>query len=337
MKMLYIEDFTKWVILWDIHINIRYYCHLESLRENMSNLTLKVSMLAMSILLGGCGAADNSDRKGAKPQRDPSKPQTPAATAADVNPRSQVFRNTGTAQITYAQEAGKLTITTNDAGDITATAYPGNMRDIPRMTTDIDNADFRRPAEPSNLDCGVKLENPTIAGRYADCKKQNPADSKIYKWDGKDKGIAGEGNWQLIAKSDRSLVWQDMTTGLLWSDALPTTSSCKKASRADGTGPDRICNIDPKAPLPALGKISKKEVYWRLPTRNDFLQADINGARYVLPNVDKLYWTANYKGMNLSTSNQEAWAITQKTGVLSIVNIEIDNQVHVRCVGVVTK
>jgi len=319
-------NFTIWVILWDIGIDIRYYLIL---RENMSSFTNKLSILAVLTLLTSCGAADNSSRGGDTPPPRDNADDT-AIKAEEVNARSQIFRNSGTKQISYLNEAKELTVTTNDRDEVTNTTYLGSMRDIPNMLQDIEN-NILAPAKPNILNCGVELEaniKPTVKLRFNHCKKINDYDENIYSWKGKAKGISGEGQWDLISKADNLKVWRDNTTGLLWSDKLSEKVTWKTASGADGKKVDRACQIKTSL-VSALGKITAKEVYWRLPTRNDFLQADINGARFVLPNTDEVYWTANFK----DSTSQEAWTIEQKTGILS--TLDIATAMSVRCVGIV--
>ena len=155
-----------------------------------------------------------------------------------------------------------------------------------------------------------------------DCKTKNP---KTYKWLAKTNGISGEGDWQLVMKSQKIIIWQDLTTGLIWSDQLADSFSWTIASGNDTQ--NSPCGTENNSN--ALSNFGAQEISWRLPTRNDFLMADINGARFVLSNNKAKYWTAS------AINEQQAWAIEQDSGILSASDAE--NTHLVRCVGTALK
>ena len=84
---------------------------------------------------------------------------------------------------------------------------------------------------------------------------------------------------------------------------------------------------------PALGKLPLSRVKWRLPNREEFLQADINGARSVLVDSGSNLWTASFDKQ--FGGEYKAWAINHKDGILA--STLIDEELDVRCVGVVTE
>lgn len=191
---------------------------------------------------------------------------------------------------------------------------------IPNPDRDTDSSVIRAIAP--DADCGIGAMN-TLSARITDCNTKNPA---THLWDSKLSGISGEGDWMLVTKQGNFTLWMDVTTGLIWSD-LVQTANWSTASGARGMEATAICRAD--ADNVALGKIPDTQIQWRLPTRSDFLMADINGARFVLPNLDQQYWTASHDG------NSSAWSIFQETGILEK---ESENQVlSVRCVGIVKK
>ncbi|AFY00822.1 hypothetical protein [Bdellovibrio bacteriovorus] len=132
-------------------------------------------------------------------------------------------------------------------------------------------------------------------------------------------------------------VWQDQATGLIWSSLISTdTNWCKASGSNNITGnpfaqddPADYCDnasyqattgqaisgcyeddgshftsTDPSidnASKAGLGINSSPKVAWRLPTRWDYLEAEKNGLRYVIPdNPNKNAWTATLNSTNAS-------------------------------------
>jgi hypothetical protein len=212
--------------------------------------------------------------------------------------------------------------------------YPGHYRNTPEVKSDHDNrsAVISRPQTV----CGTTQAD--ILGRIADCKDKNLA--KAFQ-QGKKFGNMGEGNWQLVSKTATGTagfeVWMDMRTQLVWSDRLEANNWCKASSNLENAaGVDCSVNTlfycdadnlfsDAKGKLDGL-------VDWRLPTRNDLLQADINGSKVVLMNTNHDYWSATVD----STNNAKAWAVHGETGVLSSKSRN-DDSISIRCVGRILK
>ncbi len=161
-------------------------------------------------------------------------------------------------------------------------------------------------------------------------------------------------------------VWQDQRTGLLWSSLVSSNLNWCKASGSNfitnnpsaqddpnnfcdnatyqttGTGPGNkaisACYEDgdnyftntggiDSAGKASLGYSSTPRVSWRLPTLNDYKQADINGLRFVVPDQVTGEWSASV----YSTNRFAAWGFNSSNGY---ANTSIRTNVSsVRCVG----
>lgn len=243
------------------------------------------------------------------------------AVTGQTSTRSQLHRDTGTEILTTSAEANA------------ARGLPPGYNDIPTVRA---SDDGRGPtttviAALHNLTtCGNTLALTSVAARAADCLSKNGLKAT---WVGRTNGNAGEGNWKLALKSGGQEIWWDETTNLLWTDAMSRAAGwCEASSNVEGSdteggvscvrGADRedIC-VNREIVVPGA------QVNWRLPTRGDFLQADINGARFVLPNADLQYWSATVDGAD----RNRAWTIVLATGVLAAARR--DTAGAVRCVG----
>jgi len=79
-----------------------------------------------------------------------------------------------------------------------------------------------------------------------------------------------------------------------------------------------------------LGLASTPAVNWRLPTRNDFYQAELDGIRYVMPDTggsQPVEWTSIIDSMDIG----EAYRFNSATGATETVTRW--NDAAVRCVG----
>ena len=238
--------------------------------------------------------------------------------------RSQLHRSRETAILTTAQEAG------------TANRLPVGYDNIPNIFESDDGLGSSTRtvihASHSGRPCGQGAAFATIQARIQDCATIN---GSLAGWNGQSFGNAGEGNWVLVVRNSiNDEVWLDQTTDYLWSDRIAEATSWCEASGntqgiADGGSVD--CQVlNPNLRNLCSNVISilpEAQVLWRLPTRPDFLQADVNGARYVLRNTDLAYWTATVSGAN----RDEAWSIEQLTGVASTVSRASGRAV--RCIG----
>jgi len=289
-----------------------------------------ISHLLIILAIYSCGAAKNSSRD----DGDTTTPDSPDRQIQRFEPgkfQSTTFTNTyrdrGTAQLTILEEISK-TISGN---------LPSTVSQIPQYDRHNDKAVI--PVSPlPNLatDCGNSdLSTMTIKARISDCKSKNTDNENSYQWIGENNGISSEGNWFLVANSNDKTtnyqVWVDENTNLVWSDIVSYKADFFKATGTkDGATDyalDRVCQTLDKNPQHALGKIHGSKISWRIPTRNDFLQADLDGSRYVLPNTETLVWTGSYH------DNNQAWAIKQSTGELVLTNTA--DEIAVRCVGII--
>ena len=237
---------------------------------------------------------------------------------------SNMYRNVATPQMTLTTE-------------ISTTSYACGYRNVPDVYKDDDgyydstngcgnsggNTDtctsVVKATRPSET-CGTTQA--TVSARIAHCLAQNPATAT---WNGATKGISGEGTWKLVTRTAGAKeVWRDERTGLVWSDTVAIDNWCK----ASGNGQtDGFCNgntssycaeggsltpaiggenwttgvyNETKGGMGAVATDSSPSVRWRLATRNDWLQAEINGVRFVLPNMglSVWFWTATIYSLN---------------------------------------
>lgn len=210
-----------------------------------------------------------------------------------------------------------------------------------------------------STDCGM---SGAITARIADCVAENGA---VATWSGATKGLAGEATWKLVTRKNGSETWRDERTGLLWSDNMPSGSYnwcrasgssgggplaeddpsdyCDNAGYQDQTTPYSVCAevagfqspdgedyaagtsyADAKG---GMGLLSATSVRWRLPTKTDYMQADIDGIRFVLPNMNNAFWSASV----YSSTRDYAWVFSGYDGVMYYeFRISLNG---VRCVG----
>lgn len=288
-----------------------------------------LTLLSLVLLIGCLEVPDNADRE----TKDP--PDRPAVTGEDLGDdlsayiRSQAFRNKNTKQ--YSIEGIRKYVAANGA-------FPKTFHPVPndRLTTDM--REETTPYSRRQTNCGLLPNDnePTIKKRMEDCAEVYKDDLDGYLWNGEVKGISGEGKWQLVMKKGDRHIWLDHTTQLIWTDLI-TEATWEMASGSQINAADAKCtntylaaDVADETKDEFMG-LTADEVFLRLPTRNDFLQADINGSRFVLSNIEnKTYWTANY-----SSEDDRAWAIDQEDGILMKMTATTTNSV--RCVGVITK
>jgi hypothetical protein len=129
-------------------------------------------------------------------------------------------------------------------------------RDIPDRTLDDDGytALTLLPAPRPAALCG---SSGTIAARIADCTTQNPTTTP---WDGAVKGHSGETLWSLVTKMGANKeVWQDSSTGLVWSSIASGTANWCQASGNTQSAPlivTQVYNTAPGTPMTGTGTIS---------------------------------------------------------------------------------
>jgi hypothetical protein len=275
---------------------------------------LKLMMLALFVV--ACNDTASRGKGTPNPQREAADGTTPSAV------RSHLFRVAGTEQMTAQAETQN------------ATNLPAGYLDTPELDKTDDGLEdqsvihARRPVVPCGLDSALA----TIAQRIRDCANKNPNQSE---WLGLKNATGGEGTWRLVAlKDNEQEIWLDETTGFIWSHVVSTTSNwcqaagnTEKALKEGGIDCSELHDDNTRCEGKDLLGIPASQIAWRLPNRADFLQADLNGARFVLPRSSVVVWTATVN----SEDRENAWSITPKTGALSAQPRSAS--LGVRCLG----
>jgi hypothetical protein len=236
--------------------------------------------------------------------------------------RSNMYRNPATTQMSQTTET-------------TTSSYAAGYRDIPDASKDDDgyraNTSIAVAVRPTVV-CGTTQT--TIDARIAHCLAQNGAnatwDGTVKGSSGE--GVWKLVTRTSVATGSRE-VWRDERTKLLWGDYIDYSNWCKASGNAqtdaeDGAGtgycapgngnqenpPESLCAETGRASysyssedwttgvysagkgfMGAVATSSSPSVRWRLPTRNDYLQAQINGVYAVLPSFRETstrYWLA---------------------------------------------
>ena len=282
---------------------------------------MKFAALLMGLLsLGACNDDAASRDKGAA-----GTVTTPGATGTITlfSQPSQIFRSAGTQGLTTSEASAK----------ILANTLENFYRTIPDMAQDDEKYTtvMTRPV----VSCGLGSTFSGTESRIRDCAVQN---NNSATWLSVNYGEAGEGTWKLVAynQNTNKEIWKDMNTGLLWSDIIVSANWCKASGNIQGVQGDITVNcqeLSENTSFCANYSLSDgPTVKWRLPTRNDFLQADLNGARFILKAGDNAieFWTATVNSRSLGRS--EAWAYSYGQGLISSQSLTASKQI--RCVGV---
>ncbi|MFL5785283.1 MAG: hypothetical protein ACJ76H_11770 [Bacteriovoracaceae bacterium] len=216
---------------------------------------------------------------------------------------------------------------------IVAGSLPPGYRVVPELSTDDEgkhgvNVQTRTGLGRPTLNCGIIDAAATITQRIDDCVKQNNTSAS---WNGTSNGTNGESLWRLVARLGTNEIWLDTRTGLLWSDLVDTTNWCKASGNKEKND-TTDCSTEVTDTPSCIGAhiFTVANIQWRLPTRNDFLQADINGLRFVVREVTSTpYWTATLD--STATDRGTAWTYNQTQGTLEKATLITDR--NVRCVG----
>ncbi|RYG93955.1 MAG: hypothetical protein EON58_17295 [Alphaproteobacteria bacterium] len=242
-----------------------------------------------------------------------------------------MFRDLVTAQASQASES-------EASGSPYPVADPG-YRAIPKIAKDDDGMSASvvkvdRSAWGSTT-CGltgllaVRLANcATVFGASAEWNGETMATQGQSNW----KLVTRTGD---IAGITGREVWQDQRTGLLWSSKVSTSTNWCKASGSNFISGNPAAEDDPNnycdnstyqnvtglaisacyeddgtyftssdasidnGGKAGLGRASTPAVAWRLPTANDYFNAEVNGIRFVLPDmltIGDYEWTATVNG-----------------------------------------
>lgn len=292
----------------------------------MKNTSFLVS-LGLLTLVVSCGQDVSSNRKKAGTNT----PIIQGITIEDQTnqtARSQMIREKGSPSLSAIEEIKNTLL-----GSLSASIY----RSVPLMEKDAESGEnvttvdnMGRPSET----CGVGTFD-SITARIQNCLKLNDIKAK---WEGDRYGSAGESTWQLVMRqTSGEEVWIDSRTGMAWSHLVEVDTNklfnwCKASGNAQsGKGSIDCSDIGDETNLcKNLTTDLGSQVKWRLPTRNDFLQADLNGLRFVHKKETDKLWTATMKAS--ATNHNEAWIYSSKEGTLSSGLLSDEHQV--RCIGV---
>ncbi len=275
----------------------------------------RLSALITLVVLAGCGETSPGRPATQDAVRENPEASTPAVLF------SQIHRRHGGSQLTTIQESQR------------ARSLPADVEEIPLVAESDDgrgNSPVTRMVRPT-VNCGLGAAFTTLQARLNDCAQKNAGGST---WRGNINGNAGEGDWLLVARMGTQEAWLDRLTGFIWGPKTASTVNwCKAAGNVEGVvdGGTVDCAALGAATSVCAGAeffdIPSTRIAWRLPTRGDFLQADINGARFVLPEINASYWSATVNGAN----RDQAWSVQADTGVL--ISAGRDQLLSVRCLG----
>jgi hypothetical protein len=216
---------------------------------------------------------------------------------------------------------------------ITSGALPAGYRIIPLMALDDEGTNGKNISSRSGLgrpavDCGATAGQ-TLKQRIADCLKLNTTTAS---WDGTSFGASGESVWKLVTRTGTLEMWLDTRTGHLWSDTIATTNWCNASGNTLVETDASVNCLTAGTNVTCVGKnlMNITGIVWRLPTRNDYLQGDLDGLRFVLKESDTTgFWTATMNSVSFGRS--EAWVYQQRQGTLESAALGNDHQV--RCIG----
>jgi hypothetical protein len=251
--------------------------------------------------------------------------QPPQAVVAEPVVISGIHREQGKPVISYSDE-------------IKADGKPANGRFIPDNRLDDDGADGENTniALRPNIECGLG-RSVSLTNKIKDCADKN-ADRAI--WNGKLNGSSAEADWKLVMVSKVGLskteIWQDTRTKMLWSDIVSTTANWCQASGSDQPASDLVsieCNnlIGNEKTCVNYSHSELPNVTWRLPSRVDYLQADIDGIRLVLRRSPDTFWTATTSTFKQGEKRENAWTYDQESG--NFVAFKMSEARSVRCIG----
>lgn len=205
-----------------------------------------------------------------------------------------------------------------------------SYRTIPLLGMD-DEGSFRnvrtlgdhkgRPGSVCGIGSGLSLRQ-----RLENCSEINGTRSI---WEAALLGAAGEADWKLVARNANGHeIWMDTRTQMLWADASSGTNWCRASGNTEESCNDLNGSLDNRICRPGIAGIDN--IIWRLPTRNDFLQADLDGMRFVLPiNEEEGYWTATLDSR--SVLRDKAWVYESAQGTLKSSSFEATHPI--RCIG----
>lgn len=272
--------------------------------------------LVSLLLMTSCFTATKNDS--ANPNA-PTVPRVNPGEAGDDDLLSSKAR-----EVLFSQayrEVGSQQYTLNKLNELLAkNEKPAKIHFIPDPSTDIYDSVTSYNKAPINCGYGDDIES--INERINDCKAKN---GENYQWLGSVNGNSGEGTWTLVYVSGVTRVWLDENTGLVWSPPISETNW----NNASGSS---VADTDYRCSTTKLPMFTSQEITWRLPTRNELLQADLNGSRSVISHLNAKYWSAS-----ASVQTDKAWAIEFNTGSLELADKSDNTNYKTICIGEVLK
>lgn len=287
-----------------------------------------IMSLGLLTVLVSCGDVSSNNKMGTNNSPERSIPGIGGDNGSEGQ-RSQIHREKGASVLAYSEEILKTI-----SGDLSASNY----RIIPSMEKDNEGSTANVTTATQNgrptVTCGALETFNGVDARITDCFLKN-GDKSL--WEGYRYGASGEGTWKLVALNETTEIWFDQRSGMVWSEVKTATANwCIASGNQEDDSDIGGVNCNELADkqslcvdLPTTGIGS--QIKWRLPTRNDYLQADLNGLRFVLKKetAGTGLWTATLvAGVS---GRSDAWIYNSANGTLS--SDKIQNAHSVRCIG----
>ncbi|HAR43824.1 MAG TPA: hypothetical protein DCS07_14515 [Bdellovibrionales bacterium] len=210
----------------------------------------------------------------------------------------------------------------------------------------------------------------TLAQRVAHCASHGILSAEA-TWNGASRANGAQSLWKLVTRTGATdsgkgkEVWQDQRSGLLWSSLVATALNWCKATGSNHifgnpsseTDPNAFCtsntyqatsgmavsacfedpnftrsdsNIEPSG-LAALDQSSSPAVGWRIPTKYDYALAEVDGVRFVMPDMGQTLGIAEWAATVLESSRGLAFTFDGSNGAVS--SKPRSSSQGVRCVG----
>jgi hypothetical protein len=186
------------------------------------NLTC-LFLILMTLI--GCGQDVAKNKKRSKPS--PGVTNQPTITSEGLI-NSQVHRLRGSAVLSITLEIDQ----------ILAGTLPKAYKVVPDMTLDDEGRDGKNVitmttlSRPSTV-CGNTSVLGGINNRITDCSNKNGTKAI---WIAQTYGAAGESTWKLVALTESGReIWQDLHTGLVWTDVLGAANWCKASGNSQSS------------------------------------------------------------------------------------------------------
>lgn len=274
----------------------------------------------------------------------PSKLRAPEPEAVVEVGEAGVCSNTEYVSRSSCEKADDDNIWTPFIGDGERLVPDANLDDE-QVGYDFNNAlrKYTHPDEAQTFPIGTCGQTGSIEARVKNCNTLWSA--ALGSW-------SGASNWALVSLTQSRQVWRDERTKMLWSDVIGESEHCSASGNSQNVGFDCTANTlslcaevdglatpDKVGTRPAvysaskggLGLASTTPVLWRLPSREDFLQAYANGAARVVPGfVTSNQWTASVYSLNRA----EGWIFfNTRSGNGGFFGASRTQIADVRCVG----